>query len=140
MEQRFVRNAIVKENYWKVENFFETKADGYVAASQEYVTPRGTMLVVFKDRQAGFLLDSDTGLPITNDELKSELASLVKEGSINESFDDIYPDAWVLIGVKGIITDDSWFEEFGFSQEQIRDVENRMLDLENYYEDTEEEM
>ena len=140
MEQRYVRNAIVKENYWKVENFFETKADGYVAASQEYETPRGTMLVVFKDRQAGFLLDSDTGLPITNEELTSELASLVKEGSINESFDDIYPDAWVLIGVKGIITDDEWLNEFGFSADQIQDVEERMTDLENYFEDTEEEM
>ncbi|MBR3598785.1 MAG: hypothetical protein IKL53_02800 [Lachnospiraceae bacterium] len=140
MEQRYVRNAIVKENYWKVENFFETKADGYVAASQEYETPRGTMLVVFKDRQAGFLLDSDTGLPITNEELTSELASLVKEGSINESFDDIYPDAWVLIGVKGIITDDEWLNEFGFTADQIQDVEERMTDLENYFEDTEEEM
>lgn len=140
MEQRYVRNAIVKENYWKVENFFETKADGYVAASQEYETPRGTMLVVFKDRQAGFLLDSDTGLPITNEELTSELASLVKEGSINESFDDIYPDAWVLIGVKGVITDEEWLDEFGFSADQIQDVEERMADLENYFEDTEEEM
>lgn len=140
MGQRYVRNAVVKENYWKVENFFETKADGYVAASQEYETTKGSMLVVFKDRQAGFLIDSDTGLPISNDELTKELASLVKEGSIGESLDDIYPDAWVLIGVKDTITDDEWLNEFGFSAEQIRDVEERMADLENYYEDSEEEM
>lgn len=136
----YVRNAVVRENYWKKENFFETKVDGFVAASQEYVTPKGTMLVVFKDRQAGFLLDSDTGLPISNAELTNELASLFKEGSINETFDDIYPDFYVQIGVKDCLIDDTWLDEFGFSEEQKKDVEERMTDLENYYIDTVEDM
>lgn len=140
MADVYVRNAIVRENYWKRENFFETKADGFVAASQEYETPRGSILVVFKDRQAGFLIDSDTGLPITNEELTKELAALNKEGNINEPLDEMYEDSYALIGVKGVITDDSWLDEFGFTDEQKQDVEDRMNDLENYYEDTEEDM
>lgn len=140
MADVYVRNAIVRENYWKRENFFETKADGFVAASQEYETPRGSILVVFKDRQAGFLIDSDTGLPITNEELTKELAALNKEGNINEPLDEMYEDSYALIGVKGVITDDSWLDEFGFTDEQKQDVEDRMNDLENYYEDTVEDM
>lgn len=136
----YVRNAVVKENYWKRENFFETKSDGFVAASQEYETPRGSILVVFKDRQAGFLIDSDTGLPISNEVLTKELAEMFKDGSINESLDDLYPDAYAQVGVKGIITDDSWLDEFGFTDEQKQDVEERMSDLENYYVDTVEDM
>ncbi len=136
----YVRNAVVKENYWKRENFFETKKDGFVAASQEYDTPEGSMLVVFKDRQAGFLIDPDTGKPISNKELTSILGDLFKSGEINEDLGDLYEDSWQLIGKMGIITDDSWFDSFGFSAEQQQDVVDRMNDLENYYEDTVEDM
>lgn len=132
----YVRNAVVRENYWKRENFFETKKEGFVAASQEYVTPEGTMLVVFKDRQAGFLIDPETGKPITNKELTQTLADLNKSGEIEEDLGDLYEDSWQMIGKQGVITDDSWFESFQFSDEQVQDVIDRMNDLENYYEDT----
>lgn len=139
MADVYVRNAVVKENFWKVENFFETKKEGYVAASQEYETPKGTMLVVFKDRQAGFLLDPDTGKPISNKEFLNELASLQKDGELDSSLEDIYPDSYVQIGVKDTITDEEWLDNFGFSDEQKRDIEARMADLENYYVDTVED-
>lgn len=140
MADVYVRNAVVKPNFWKVENFFETKKDGYVAASQEYDTAKGKMLVVFKDRQAGFLLDPDTGAPISNKEFLDELASLQKEGSLGDPLEDIYPDSYVQIGVKDTITDETWLDQFGFSEDQKSDIEARMADLENYYVDTVEDM
>lgn len=140
MADVYVRNAVVRPNYWKVENFFETKKEGYVAASQEYDTPRGKMLVVFKDRQAGFLLDPDTGAPISNKEFLDELVSLQKDGVLNDTLEEIYPDSYVQVGVKGVLTDDEWLDQFGFSEEQKRDIEERMVDLEHYYIDTQEDM
>lgn len=136
----YVRNAVVRPNFWKRENFFETKKDGFVAASQEYETPEGIVLVVFKDRQAGLLIDSETGKTISNEELKNELAQMNKDGIINDTLDDVFGDAYLQIGAGDTITDRDSLEYYGISNEQMEDIEDRMADLENYYEDTVEDM
>ena len=131
----YVKNAVVNMD-WEVEGFFETHDDGFVAASQIYETPTGTHAVLFKDRVACFLIDSETGQPATRDELTKALKSLLQQGMLNDPLEDVFPEEYAEIGMQGCLTNEDILDTYGFSDEQKQDVINRMDDLDNYYEET----
>lgn len=136
----YVKNAVVTDNFWLVEDFFETHADGFVAATQIYSTPSGDVTILFKDREACVIIDEDTGLPASRDELKSVLADMHKQGILETRMEDMFPEQYIQVGSMGVFTDEDTLDNYGFTEEQKQDVIARMDDLEHYYITTEEDM
>ena len=133
MADIFVRNGVVRDNYWKQDGFFETHEDGFVAAAEEYETPQGIMTVLFKDEGACFLIDDETGMPATRQDLLSTLRDLYKAGELDIPMEEAAPDSYCEIAVSNIIVDREMLESFGFSDEQIEDVQDRLTDLSHYF-------
>lgn len=136
----YVKNAVVKDNFWLVEDFFETHDDGFVAATQVYSTPNGDITIVFKDRKAGVLLDDETQMPASRDDVKAALVDMTKQGIINDPLDETMGDSWVEVGMMGVFTSEELLDDYGFTDEQKEDVIARMDDLENYWETNTEDM
>lgn len=133
-----VKNGVVKMD-WDVEDFFETHADGYVAATQTYDTINGECTIIFKDRCAFFLID-DGGNLLPKDGIVKELKAAFKEDELNYTPEEYWGDSYVEVGMQGIITMEGVLEGYGFSEDQIQDVIDRMVDLEQYFEVTYQDM
>ena len=129
-----VKNAVVKLP-WEAEQFFETKESGFAAAVQIYTTPEGTFPVIFKDRVACFLIDTDTSAPATFQEIRNALAQMFKANTIDDTLEETFPDVYCEIGVQGCLTNEEVLDSYGFSEEQKQDVADRMNDLEGYWEE-----
>lgn len=128
----FVKNAIVKMN-WDVEGFIETKAGGFVAAIHEYDTAKGKVAVVFMNKLAFLVYDSDEERPATMDEIKVALkqcydndldfVSEMEEQDAAVILNDLSEKNEVAQGI------------YGFSDEDMDDMENRIWDVSAYEEE-----
>lgn len=121
---KFVKNEVVKMD-WREDCFFESKEDGFVAAVQEYNTPRGVTPLLFMDKHI-MIVANEKGEPCSVDQLYERVA---KNYDSPEDFVDEYEDDVVFMD-----DEDSLAEE-GFTQEQIDDVNNRFSDLSSYFAD-----
>lgn len=121
---KFVRNGVVNMD-WREDCFFESKEDGFVAAVQEYNTPRGVTPLLFMDKHI-MIVANEQGEPCSVDELYERVA---KNYDSEEEFTDEYEDDIVFMD-----DEDALIEE-GFTQEQIDDVNNRFSDLSSYFAD-----
>lgn len=130
----FVKNEVVRDNFWDVEDFFETKEDGYVAATHTYQTSSGPVLVIFKDRKAYLIVED--GETIGKERFKELLKAMFDNGTLGDDLDEVV-DGVATVGIKGTIYDEEgYLGALGFSQADVSDIEDRMTDLENYWEET----
>lgn len=140
-EVGYVKNAIVKDNYWKIDNFFETKANGYVAAAMEYNVNNSDVpvLVIFKNRNIYLIMDENGEDTCTLKDFKELLAGMNKSGSIEDELETILDEeSLITLGVANYLDDDGrqTLINFGLTDDQIADVEARAMDLSGYYKET----
>ena len=136
----FVKNEVVRDNFWDVDDFFETRDKGFVAAVHTYQTKSGPVLVIFKDRKSYLMVED--GEVIGKERFKEILKELYDDGSLDEELDYLYGDDSIsLVGKQGVIIDeDGNLDTLGFSEADRADIEDRMNDLDNYWVDEVQDM
>ena len=131
----FVSNGIVRDNFWEVEDYFESRKYGFVGATHIYNTSKGDVVVLFCNRAACILIDDDTHLSASREDIMYALKDLIAQGPIEtvdleEEFDEAYAE----IGQMGILdTDSGVLDYWGFSEDQIADIQERFDDIESMY-------
>lgn len=140
----FIENNVVSPGIWNAEWFYELSESGFLAAAHVYETPSGSYAVLFSGAAACFLIDDDTDAPATTDVLKEAIVGLYHDGEIDENsvdpldFEMLFGDAYQEIGQQGIITDQEMLDRYGFTPEQVKDIQMRMDDVGNYFVSDEE--
>lgn len=131
----FVSNGVVKDNFWEVENYFESKRFGFIGAVHTYETPKGSVVVLFSNRVACVLMDDETGASASKDEIMYALKDLIENEPIeNTDFESEFGDSYSELGTHGILDKESGVLDFwGFSEDQVRDIEDRFEDIETIY-------
>lgn len=132
-EVRYIKNAIVKENYWDADGFYEHKADNtFVAAVNIYDTTNGEKLaVIFQVGKAYLLNDTDYNRPVTRDEFTEVLHDLVTEYGSDFDIEEVLPDNYIELST-GNDVDEDLAEEYGLDDEICADIEERIADLSGY--------
>ena len=133
--KKVIKNEIVSME-WNADLFFESKSAGFVAAINVYETPNGQVPVVFQENKIFTLLDEDTNAVAS----VSDIARVIKDcfnaqALIEDEFEDVY----VEFGY-GAVDDVGIAENFGLSDEDIADMDNRIKDLSGYWGVIEEDM
>ena len=133
-----IKNAIVKMD-WDAEGFYETRADGFVAAVNIYTTSNGEYAVMFKDGVAFMIFDDDTQAPAVRSELQSALKQVVDDAGASASMEEYFPDNYIELCTGGEV-DPDLAEMYGFSDEDCQDISDRLLDLSGYIDTVTEDM
>lgn len=124
---KYVKNAVVNMP-WEVENFYESKVNGFVAAVHNYVVDGSTIGVVFQDGCAYVMPDGNGAYKIGK-ELERDIVVSAKEGySLMDYFgeEDCY-----LIAMAGGLVD--FGDCLGLSEEDVDDIVKRIQDISGYY-------
>lgn len=129
----YVKNAVVSDNMWEVEGFIETKKGGFIAAIHEYDKGDSVVPVVFMNRKAFVVFDNEEERLSTMEEIKVALKQCYDSG---QEFESVLEDqeAFVLCTDLDIVND-YVKEEYGITDEDIEDMENRIMDLDGYEEE-----
>jgi len=133
-----IENAIVSME-WDKEGFYETKKAGFVAAVHIYNTEKGVCPIIFKDNIAFMLYDEETEAPASREMVQKEMMALIKSGDINYSMEENFADDYIEVS-SGIEVDPDVAEIYQLSEEDCKDILNRIKDLSGYYVTTYEDM
>lgn len=133
-----IKNAIVEMD-WDAEGFYETRNDGFVAAVNIYTTSKGEYAVMFKDGVAFMIFDDDTQAPATRAELRSALKQVVDDAGAEANMEEYFPDCFIEL-CTGADVDPDLAEMYGFSEEDCKDISDRLTDLSGYIDITVEDM
>lgn len=129
----FIKNAVLKRDDWDAEGFYETKADGFVAAVVIYECTDGVeRAIMFKDRVAFMIYDHDTKAPATRDELQKALWQIVKLEGADAKMQDFFPDAYIEV-CDGAVCDEDIKEMYHLDDTICADIKDRIQDLNGYY-------
>lgn len=129
MSVKYIKNEIVKM-LWDAEGFFESKSDGFIAAVHIYNGKKGDIAVMFKDGKAFVLIDPDTDMPTTREDLFAVTAECHKVGvNIEDEYEDSYAEL-----CNGADYNLKCLEYYGLSSEDGEDILNRLNDLSVYWE------
>lgn len=124
---KYVKNAVVNMP-WEVENFYESKVNGFVAAVHNYEIDGVTVGVAFQDGCAYVMPDDNGGYKVGK-ALERDIVVSGKEGySLMDYFGE---DGCYLIAVAGGLVDSG--ECLGLSEDDVTDIINRINDLSGYY-------
>ena len=134
MDVKYIKNGIVNL-LWDSQGFFESKTEGFIAAVHIYSGKKGEIPVMFKDEKAFVLLDPDTDMPTTRDDLYAVTAECFNDGT---DVEDIYSDYYVEFGTYAGC-DESVLSIYGLSSEDGKDIVKRLYDLKEYWEIVEED-
>ena len=123
-----IKNDVVSMD-WEADRFFETK-DCFVAAIQLYPTERGDIAVIFQDKTAYLLLDVDNN-PASVEDCSEAVKSIFKEGL---SAEDMYEESYIELGNTVVYGDGiDTAKNYGLTDEDIQDINNRLDDLSGYW-------
>ena len=131
MAKRIIKNEYVKME-WDADLFFESKARNcLIAAIQKYPVEgkENDVPVVFMDKKAFILIDEDTFEISPMDDIIWAIKECFKNEDVMEDF---APDNYVLI-TDGFETNDIACEKQGLSEDQIKDICERLDDLTSGY-------
>lgn len=133
--KKLIKNDIVKMD-WDADAFFESRSRGFVAAVNVYKTSEGPVPVVFQDKKIFILLDPDTVEPTTLEDITQVIKDCYKD---NIDLEDAFPESYVELGV-GVVLDEDVANQYGLTDADIADINNRIDDLMPYWEIVEEEI
>lgn len=129
MAIKYVKNEVVNM-MWDAEGFFESKTEGFIAAVHIYEGTKGKIPVMFKDEVAFVLLDPDTDMPTTREDLYAVTSQCFKEGSdVIEVYEDAYVNFANMNEYKPKV-----LEYYGLTTEDGDDMLKRLADLYDYWE------
>lgn len=125
---KYVQNEVVSM-LWDAEGFFESKKAGFIAAVHIYEGSKGSIPVMFKDRKAFVLLDPDTDMPTTREDLYEVTVECFNEGLIVE---ECYADEYVEFANE-IEYNETAVNYYGLTPEDGEDIMTRLKDLSGYW-------
>lgn len=125
-ERKLIKNSVVSMD-WYADRFYETRADGFFGAEQDYATPNGNVAVGFTQNQAFILSDGEGGIGEHEDILKCLKDCLEYE---EQPWEGEYEAMCVVLDSGGF---DMLRDDFGFTEDQIKDIQDRLADLSGYY-------
>lgn len=122
----YANNGVTKMP-WLVDELINSKDYGFVAAVKPYETENyGSVSVMFKDDHAFMLFNEAEEAPMSRDELLTELKKVVSDG--NGLMEEYYPDEYIeLCGPDSMDMDIA--EYYGFSEDDMVDIQQRIDDL-----------
>lgn len=126
--KRVIKNDVVSMQ-WDADYFFESNSRGFIAALNIYETPDGEVPVVFKDKKIFLLLDPDTDGVATADNISDVIKQCFKE---DIEIEDAFEEFVVELGELQVENVDL-AESYGFSEEDISDMDARIDDLMGYW-------
>ncbi len=129
MSVKYVKNEVVSM-LWDAEGFFESKSDGFIAAVHIYEGSKGSIPVMFKDGKAFVLLDPDTDMPTTREDLYEVTAECFREGTIVE---EVYEEEYVEFSNE-VEYNDTALGYYGLTPDDGEDMLARLRDLSGYWE------
>lgn len=127
--KRVIKNDVVKM-VWNADCFYESRKRGFIAAVNVYDTVNGAVPVVFQDKVAFILIDTDTGKPACIEDIGNVIKDCFKE---DLDISDALEDSYIELGV-GFVTEEDIAEMYGLSEEDISDINDRIDDLMPYWE------
>lgn len=131
--KRVIKNGIVSMT-WDADYFFESNRSGFYAAINVYKTEKGDVPVVFEDNNIFMLYDEDEGRLSTADEISDAVKVCFSEDLLlYEAFEDNV----IMLGT-GSVDDEDVAYMYGLSDEDIEDINSRVVDLAPYWEVHEE--
>ena len=133
-----IKNAIVNMP-WDAEGFYETKADGFIAAVHIYECEGKEVPIMFKDGKAFMIYDEDLGAPASRSELQKALKEAVKEDGPTVDMEEWFPDDYIEIS-NGAEVDTDIADIYKLNGEQCKDIMDRLDDLSGYVDVSIEDM
>ena len=119
----------------QVENFFESKKSGFVAAVQEYEGEKGAVPVCFMDKTAFILID-DNETPMGRNYIREAIKTSAKEKC---PISELYEEEFIPLGdTFGV--DENVAAYYGLDMDSAVDIANRLGDLSCYWVTIEEDM
>lgn len=126
-DRKLIRNDVVSMDWWS-DCFFESREKGFVAACQTYETEVGTFAVGFMNNNAFVILKEDGDLGERKD-----IQDCAKDCNKyeEEPWDGEWEDKVMIVSTE----DGKEFlqSNYGFTDEDIEDIENRLNDLSGYW-------
>lgn len=132
--KKVIKNDVVSME-WLADNFFESRNAGFIAAVNVYETEKGSVSVIFKDKKAFFLIDSETATPASAKDISDAIIDCFKD---EVELEDEFEDCYVELG-NCIVTEEDIAHNYGLTDEDIADINNRLDDLSGYWEVVEED-
>ncbi len=128
MAIKYVKNEVVNM-LWDAEGFFESKTEGFIAAVHIYEGTKGKIPVMFKDELAFVLLDPDTDMPTSREDLYAVTASCFKEGTdVTEEYEENYVNFANMNEYNATA-----ISYYGLTAEDGEDILRRLADLYDYW-------
>lgn len=127
--RKLIKNEVVKMD-WDADTFFESRDCGFIAAVNVYETTKGSVPVIFQDNKIYLLYDAEEGDLASLDDIKFVIKDCFDTG---EDVEDRYYDSYIELGIATVDNEDI-ANSYGLTNEDISDINQRIMDLSPYWE------
>lgn len=127
--RKLIKNDVVKMD-WDADTFFESRDYGFIAAVNVYETPKGSVPVIFQDNKIYLLYDAEEGDLASLDDIKSVIKDCFDTG---DDVEDRYYASYIELGIATVDNEDI-ANSYGLTDEDISDINQRIMDLSPYWE------